>query len=1296
MKTSQFTPLAIKTPKTSLFKLMSPLVPTLVRTLLLALTVGGAVPQLAQAQSITRASSFTYNPQGLLASETIEPDLPQSCLQTSYTYDAYGNKTVIGTGDCATGAVRTASATYAAQTVTIAGVSYTSPTGLFATSNANALGHTETKEYDPRFGGITKLTGPNGLATTWTYDTFGRKTRETRADGTYTTWTYNLCTDAGITCPAPIGGLASYTQLTEASFASSGGALSPPKYQFNDVLGRTLRTQSVNFTGQVLVSDKEYNVRGQLTRYSNTYKLVGGTPLWTTQTYDALDRLVKSEGPDPDAPNGISTTTMAYNGMVTSTTNNKGQTKTTTKNVAGLTANITDTLGNAVVYTYDALGQLLQTNAAGSITTLTYNQRGQKIGMIDPAMGRWDYVYNVFGELLSQTDSIGKTTTMAYDLLGRMTQRNEPDLISQWYFDKNFAGVACGKSIGKLCEAKADNGYNRKHSYDSLGRANTTATVLDSATTPATMTVAYDAANGRVASKTWPTGYKASYTYNTAGYMTKVTGAPTTGTAAQITAQTVSHEILAISDQGQITQYKTGNQVITNKDIDVATGRLKSQTATLTGQASGNILNQSYTYDSLGNLTTRADNTVGVGTSEVFAYDNLNRLTMSTFTGGAVSPPTSVQVMYDERGNIKYKSDVGTYYYDGARPNRLTNITLEAAPPGVIPLTGTRALSYAFDDYLPTARAGTNGVITGNGNLMYTVSQDIPNNRHTARWETYTSFNMPSTINFGGIGASAVAPGTNAQATAMAGTVADKSMSFIYGPEHQRIKQVSIGGPAAGTVWYMNGEDSLGLAYEKEFKATGVTEHKHYLSAGGITFAMFTSRVSTASGTTTGLPAGLATTAISYFNHDHLGSIVAITNEVGAVVERLAFDAWGKRRFTNGTVDTLDAISGQITHRGYTMHEHLEDMGIIHMNGRIYDPLIGRFMSADPYIQDASDLQSYNRYSYVRNNPMNLTDPSGYSWISKAWSKVWHSPIFKAVVGIVVAIYAPMLLTTLFPEMFVLGSFATTVATGALSGFATTGTLKGAMTGAFTAGIMFGAGEIGEAFKLQSGGIEKIALHAGAGCLSGMAGGGSCKSGAISGAFGEFGNNIGNVGNSDLLGAARGAMLGGIGSKISGGKFADGAITGSFGYLFNELLHSGNRVDAMKRAGYMDGGCSHPCDPPLQSSHPEELLLGGAGAAKAAWGLVKSVAAGTPSLIEGLSIAPEVGSALKADGGHYVAAIVREEALRVGTYATKVGGDGMARIEVTLQAVGGRFEYLYQQAKTGWEITHQFFKATPK
>lgn len=151
-------------------------------------------------------------------------------------------------------------------------------------------------------------------------------------------------------------------------------------------------------------------------------------------------------------------------------------------------------------------------------------------------------------------------------------------------------------------------------------------------------------------------------------------------------------------------------------------------------------------------------------------------------------------------------------------------------------------------------------------------------------------------------------------------------------------------------------------------------EHKHYVNAGGVTFALFTSR--------TGTLNGLAATTRSYFHHDHLGSIAVVTDENGAVTERLAYDPWGRRRFVNsvaGAPDNLDAIVGQKTDRGFTMHEHLDEIGIIHMNGRVYDPLIGRFKSADPYNQAPLNLKSFNRYSCAWNNPLKLIDPEGFN-----------------------------------------------------------------------------------------------------------------------------------------------------------------------------------------------------------------------------------------------------------------------------------------------------------------------------
>jgi RHS repeat-associated protein len=80
------------------------------------------------------------------------------------------------------------------------------------------------------------------------------------------------------------------------------------------------------------------------------------------------------------------------------------------------------------------------------------------------------------------------------------------------------------------------------------------------------------------------------------------------------------------------------------------------------------------------------------------------------------------------------------------------------------------------------------------------------------------------------------------------------------------------------------------------------------------------------------------------------------------------YDAWGKRTVTNNTF---------AFHRGFTGHEHLPEFDLINMNGRLYDPTIGRFLSCDPYVQMPDFSQNFNRYSYCLNNPLKFTDPSG-------------------------------------------------------------------------------------------------------------------------------------------------------------------------------------------------------------------------------------------------------------------------------------------------------------------------------
>ena len=121
--------------------------------------------------------------------------------------------------------------------------------------------------------------------------------------------------------------------------------------------------------------------------------------------------------------------------------------------------------------------------------------------------------------------------------------------------------------------------------------------------------------------------------------------------------------------------------------------------------------------------------------------------------------------------------------------------------------------------------------------------------------------------------------------------------------------------------------------------------------------------------------------SLRYFRTDHLGSISVITDHSGDVLERLSYDAWGKRRFANGADDPSGSITSQTT-RGFTDQEELGVAGLVHLNGRIYAPLLGRMTSADPTVPDPLNAQAWNRYSYVGNDPLTFTDPTGFSWLT--------------------------------------------------------------------------------------------------------------------------------------------------------------------------------------------------------------------------------------------------------------------------------------------------------------------------
>ena len=955
----------------------------------------------------TRVSYFEYDTAGFLSKEVIEPDSADNCLSTTYGYDAKGNRIEDIVSAClisrakpypnytleSADAPRKTTRTFPSQTVTDptnASANLYSSAGIFQKQKmliqevTNGTGPSETYEFDPRHGQMTKLLGPNNLPTTWKYDGFGRKIQESRVDGTWTKWEYKLCQGSteGI-CPASIGndGIAHTPEwyVKETTYGSNSVAIAASSYDVYDTLGRLVRSRSDSFMAATLaqnrypsIQDTAYNALGQVASRSRPYLTQGGNPYWSRFSYDALGRTTLEV--KPGGVDGESQLKTEYRGLETIASNSLGQNKKTFRYVSGLVKGVEDAQGQTVVYGYDALGNVTSTNAAGSLTLLSYDVRGRKKSMQDPAMGRWDYEYNAFGELVWQKDSLSQVVTLNYDILGRMTGRNEPDLISNWYFDKKADGNACGVSAGKLCEATTSiDDYRRVHTYDELGRSVKTGMTMINGAQLTEVSTSYDAVTGRVKDKTWPTGFKAVYEYTTAGgnwtagHLWKVKGMDGANQVALWQARDKDAE-------GRVVGFERGNGVVHQKTFDGGTDRTTTLRDTLTGQASGNVLSLNYRYDRIGNLKTRVDSNTLV--NEAYSYDNLNRLSQASVAGGNYSGPPVVQVLYDARGNIKYKSDVGYYHYDAARPNRMTAITIAqenwAGATGQVTVSnsGTRRLEYAFDDLQPNVRSidlGQGSVSMGNGNLKYTVDEDTATGSHYLRAEEYTSFNKIRHMRLGNL----------TDPSNVSNAVAERTVDLVYGPEHQRVKQVvtlTSNAPSnmePGTTWYMNGEDSLGLTYEKEVKSSGLTEHKHYLSAGGEVFALFTQREGT-------LPQGKASKQLSYWHFDQLGSLSAISNEVGVVVERLAYDPWGKRRNLDGSPDTTYTLTSSNTKRGYTLHEHMDEMGVINMNGRVYDPMIGRFMTADSYIQSPFNLKSFNRYSYAWNNPLSNVDPSGF------------------------------------------------------------------------------------------------------------------------------------------------------------------------------------------------------------------------------------------------------------------------------------------------------------------------------
>ena len=410
----------------------------------------------------------------------------------------------------------------------------------------------------------------------------------------------------------------------------------------------------------------------------------------------------------------------------------------------------------------------------------------------------------------------------------------------------------------------------------------------------------------------------------------------------------------AMNAMGQVTQERTRNGVETLTTRNPATGWLMDSFSVAHADGDTVIQNWVYHYDELGNLRWRgrADAVNDSPSEEVFGYDPLNRLTSAEVKIAVKGYDLPESYVYDDLGNLTTK--------------------------------GSKSIAYDGSCFAGGRAAGPHAVCTVNGgpSFRYDANGNLTSgNGHTV---TYTRSNK----------AQHIVPDSG------------DAVDFVYGADDNRVVQlVGEDGATSRTVYVGNGATGKSL-YERTARGAA-TEHVHFIYAGdahgGSAFAM---KIVSSDG------AGGLTSKERYYHTDHLGSVTATSDEQGRVIDAawggpdattMGYDAWGARRNPDGTAADPTSFNLQVGEREFTGHETIPGVTLVNMNGRVYDPTLGRFLSPDPNVQFAADLQSYNRYSYVLNNPLRYTDPTGYSLFGSAWED-WTVGVAIGIVSAVVCV----------------------------------------------------------------------------------------------------------------------------------------------------------------------------------------------------------------------------------------------------------------------------------------------------
>jgi len=911
-----------------------------------------------------------------------------------------------------------------------------------------------------------------------------------------------------------------------------------------------------------------------------------GTPLanTTTYSYDSYGNLTQSVSSVASHP--VATTTVSYDAShrfaINTVTTVAGISKTQSAvyhDLWGVPISQTDGDGTAgsltTSFEYDALGKLKKTTTP--------------LGHVINESDVWDVSgQQAYYHYTDYPDGVGADTKVWHDRAGRPIKRQTLGWNNQWATD-----TTTYNNKGQAVTATApyytgEEQLTTTTQYDALNRVmssiapNGTSTVSYSYAGDGTITITSTTPAGQVSSKTTDAtgqaisttdhGGTVNYTYDERGNLktTVVNGVAMQtltydgyGRKTQLTDANAGTVTYQYDERDLLTQQTDANNKVTTIAYD-GLGRITGRTTqegtityeyynTANNKALWKVYNANHTreivYDNYRRVTSQAETITGTGTfTTSYQYDANDNLAATTYpnnvtvsntynNAGMLQTVTSGgKILYNATGynglgqatgytlvngmqsSVTYNKGLPQHYYTPGVQDLNFNFTLTTGnlasrTDAIKNLTET----FTYDNLDRLTSATVNGVqqfgITydnnagqSKGNIAaksdignYTYQSAKPNavayiSPVTQEVEatdnnlaiSYTAFHRPLQITKPGIA----------------------TLDLIYGVDDERVKtvQTNVGGGQETRLF-------LG-SYEIQTLPNGVVNHIVYVAGGNGLCAMIVN----------GVPHAVYT--------DYLGSILKITNEYGATVAEQNFDAWGRRRnVDNWTYVNVQQLPAWL-YRGYTGHEHLDALGLINMNARLYDPMTGRMLSPDNYSGYFFGTQGMNPFSYANNNPLKYTDPDGE----------WVHIVVGAVVGGVFNLISNWDEINSFGEG--LGYFFSGAAGGAVTAATGQPALGGLITGGANAAL---AG--GKFIDVARGAI----MGGATGALGGVLG--TKISSLISpliqqGASSVFGPVMSRVLTELTAHTITGAAVGGTMSFMTGGSFVEGAVSGAkFGLM---------------------------------------------------------------------------------------------------------------------------------------------------